>query len=131
HDFDELLSGESGALNECESFREGLHLDGEKRVHREFDGLSSAVRSKVKKFLAHRAQNRLCGFEGCGIAANHENELALFRAPGTAGNRRIEEAEASGRGCRGAFSSESRPACTWDNGDAAFLPRGKRSLVAG
>ena len=130
HDLDKSFARKAGTLHESKGFGEGLHFDGEKRVHREFDGLSGAIGAEMKKFFAHGAKDRACGFEGGSIAANHEDEFTFFRAPGAARDRRVEEADSAGRGCVGDFAGESGRDSAGVDVDCAFLERGEGRFVA-
>jgi len=130
HDFDEFFAGKASALNEGECFGEGLHFDGEKRVHRELDGLSGAVGAEVKKFLAHGAKDGACRFEGGGVAADHEDEFTFFRAPGAAGDGSIEEANSGGGRGSGDFSGESGRNSAGIDVDGALFERRECGFVA-
>src|SRR5207302_10907732 len=106
----------------------GLHFDREERVHREFDGLASAVWAEMKKFFAHGTEDGARGFERCGFAANHENEFTFFRAPSAASDRRVEEANSGRGGSRGDFAREAGRDSAGVNIDAALLQRGERGF---
>src|SRR5690348_2273948 len=89
--FDQLLAFHARARNQLQSFRQRLHLERENQIHRQLHRLSRAVRAQQKKSLPHRLKRRTHAFEHVLLAAHHENQLALFRAPSAACNRSVQK----------------------------------------
>src|ERR1700687_3207370 len=106
HDFNQFFSCEACAGDQGQRFGESVHLQSQQQIHGELDGLSSAVRSDMKKFFAHRGEDRASGFERVRFAADHKQQLAFFRAPRASGDGRIQEPNASGLCSVCNFSSE-------------------------
>jgi hypothetical protein len=68
-----------------------VHFECQQQIHAEFDGLARAVGPEQEKSLAHGGEHGPDAFEHFGLAADHEDEFAFFRAPGAAGDRRVEK----------------------------------------
>ena len=95
HDFDQFFALNASASDEGKGFGKGIHLQSEDEVHGQLDGLPGAVRAEVKQLFAHDVEDRLGFPERFGIAANHEDKFAFLGAPITAGDRRVEKANAA------------------------------------
>src|SRR5262249_49878021 len=123
YDFDEFLAGNTRACDESEGFGEGVHLQGENRVHGELNGLTGAVGAEMKEFLAHDTEDRLGFFQCFGIPVNHEDELTLSGAPVTVSDRGVEESHAAFSTARGDFAGEGGRHGAGIDIDAAALER--------
>src|SRR6266403_1818012 len=79
-DFDELFALETGAGNESESFGESIHLQREDQIHGELDGLTGAVRAKMKNLFAHYREDGFGFLERLGVPPTMKSN-SPFLAP--------------------------------------------------
>src|SRR5581483_11159504 len=117
------------ASGKCKGFRESLHFEGEKGVHGQLNGLAGAVRTEVEPLFAHDGEGRFGSLKRLGVAADHENQVALFRAPSAAGDGRIQKMDARARRSSGDFLREGRRDGAGVNVESAALEPGEGTIV--
>ena len=94
HDVEKLLRVHPGLGGRQYAFTEDLKLCGQDGVHRHLAGEALAVPAQVNELLAHDFQHRRGFIQRLLLAAQHEEQLALFRAVLAARHRSIEQAGA-------------------------------------
>ena len=85
-----LLAANAARSGQRQRLGEGVDFERKQQIHRQLDGLTSAIRSHMEPALGDRGKDRLDASDGLGGAADHHHQFALFRAPGAAGDWRVQ-----------------------------------------